>query len=88
MKLYKKIIIVITGIAILVTGILCKQEFFLMIPLFISLFVMAFQSEANRLGSLMGSMNSLLYAGCYIYSGGGLSHTALLICESNYVRFT
>ena len=69
MKLYKKIIIVITGIAILITGILCKQEFFLMIPLFISLFVMAFQSEANRLGPLMGSINSLLYAGCYIYMG-------------------
>lgn len=73
MKLYKKIIIVITGIAILVTGILCKQEFFLMIPLFISLFVMAFQSEANRLGPLMGSMNSLLYAACYIYMGVYLS---------------
>ena len=79
MKLYKKIIIVITGIAILVTGILCKQEFFLMIPLFISLFVMAFQSEANRLGPLMGSMNSLLYAGCYIYMGVYLSAAQALL---------
>ena len=79
MKLYKKIIIVITGIAILVTGILCKQEFFLMIPLFISLFVMAFQSEANRLGPLMGSMNSLLYAACYIYMGVYLSAVQALL---------
>ena len=79
MKLYKKIIIVITGIAILVAGVLCKQEFFLMIPLFISLFVMAFQSEANRIGPLMGSMNSLLYAGCYIYMGVYLSAVQALL---------
>lgn len=69
MKNYKKIIIIITGIAILVAGILCKQEFFLMIPLFISLFVMAFQSEANRIGPLIGAINSLIYTAAYIYMG-------------------
>jgi len=79
MKLYKKILIVITGIAILVAGILCKQEFFLMIPLFVSLFVMAFQSEANRIGPLMGSMNSLLYTACYIYMGVYLSAVQALL---------
>lgn len=79
MKLYKKIIIVVTGIAILVTGIICKQEFFLMIPLFISLFVMAFQSEANRLGPLMGAVNSLIYTGCYIYMGVYLSAVQALL---------
>ena len=69
MKNSKKILIIITGIAILVAGILCKQEFFLMIPLFISLFVMAFQSEANRLGPLIGSINSIIYTAAYIYMG-------------------
>ena len=69
MKNYKKIIIVITGIAILVTGILCKQEWFLMVPLFISLFVMAFQSEANRIGVLIGAVNAALYTVTYIYMG-------------------
>lgn len=69
MKNYKKIIIVITGIAILVTGILCKQEWFLMAPLFISLFVMAFQSEANRIGVLIGAVNAVFYTGTYIYMG-------------------
>lgn len=70
MKDKKKIIIIaITGIAILTAGILCKQEFFLMIPLFISLFVMAFQSEANRFGALVGAINSLIYAVAYIYMG-------------------
>lgn len=70
MKDKKKIIIIaVTGIAILIAGILCKQEFFLMIPLFISLFVMAFQSEANRYGALAGAINSLIYTAAYIYMG-------------------
>ena len=69
MKNSKIIIIVATGVAILVAGIVCKQEFFLMIPLFISLFVMAFQSEANRIGPLIGSINSLIYTAAYIYMG-------------------
>lgn len=69
MKKSKMILIVATGIAILVAGILCKQEFFLMIPLFVSLFVMSFQSEANRVGSLIGSINSVIYTVAYIYMG-------------------
>ena len=69
MKSTKKIIIIATGIAILVAGVLCKQEFFLMIPLFVSLFVMAFQSDANRLGPLIGSINSIIYTAAYIYMG-------------------
>ena len=69
MKNSKKILIAVTGAAILVAGIVCKQEFFLMIPLFISLFVMGFQSEANRVGALCGAVNSLIYTGAYIYMG-------------------
>lgn len=69
MKTSKKIIIISTGVAILVTGIICGQKFFLMIPLFVSLFVMAFQSDANRYGLLAGAINSILYTICYIYMG-------------------
>ena len=69
MKNSKKILIGVTGAAILAAGIICKQEFFLMIPLFISLFVMGFQSEANRVGALCGAVNSLIYTGAYIYMG-------------------
>jgi nicotinamide riboside transporter PnuC len=69
MKKSKIVIIALTGVAILVAGILTKQQFFLMIPLFVSLFVMAFQSEANRVGALIGSINSLIYTAAYIYMG-------------------
>lgn len=65
----KIIIIIVTGIAILTAGILCKQQFFLMLPLFVSLFVMGFQSEANRIGVLIGACNALLYTVTYIVMG-------------------
>ncbi len=69
MKTSKKIIMIITGLAILIAGIICKQEFFLMIPLFVSLFVMAFQSDANRTGLLIGAINSVIYTAAYLYMG-------------------
>ena len=69
MKKSKIIIIALTGIAILVAGIITKQRFFLMIPLFVSLFVMSFQSEANRIGALIGACNAVLYTITYICMG-------------------
>ena len=69
MKTHKKIIIILTGLAILTSGIYFKQEFFLMIPLFVSLFVMSFQSEANRIGSLIGAINAVIYTVAYLYMG-------------------
>ena len=78
-KHIKKIIIAVTGVAILVAGILCKQEFFLMIPLFVSLFVMSFQSEANRIGPLLGAINSLIYTAAYLYMGIYLSAVSAIL---------
>lgn len=69
MKKSKIVIIALTGIAILVAGIATKQQFFLMIPLFVSLFVMSFQSEANRVGALIGACNAVLYTITYICMG-------------------
>lgn len=79
MKKSKLVLIAVTGIAILAAGIFFKQQFFLMFPLFVSLFVMAFQSEANKLGPLIGSINSLIYAAAYLYMGiYGSAASALL----------
>lgn len=78
-KHIKKIIIAITGISILTAGIYFKQEFFLMIPLFVSLVVMFFQSEANRLGPLLGGINSLIYTAAYLYLGIYLSAVSAVL---------
>ena len=89
MKNSKKIIIIITGIAILVTGIVFKQNFLLMVPLFISLFVMAFQSEANRIGALIGAINAIIYTAAYIYMGvyASAASAILFSCPMQLVTF-
>jgi nicotinamide riboside transporter PnuC len=79
MKTSKKIIIIATGIAILVAGIVCKQHFLLIVPLFVSLFVMSFQSEANRIGSLIGAINALIYTATYTYMGVYVSAASSLL---------
>lgn len=58
-----------TAVLITVTGIKFNQSFFRILPLFISLFVANLQSRVNRYGSLLGSINSLIYAGVYVYYG-------------------
>ncbi len=79
MKKSKIIIISVTGFAILVAGIVCKQEFFLMIPLFVSLFVMSFQADANRIGLLIGAINACIYTAAYIYMGVYASAASALL---------
>lgn len=89
MKTSKKIIIAVTGVAILVAGIVCKQHFLLMVPLFVSLFVMSFQSEANRIGSLIGAINALIYTATYTYMGvyGSAASSLLLSFPLQLITF-
>lgn len=65
----KMSVIAVTFILILATGIMFKQKFVLMVPLFISLFIMAFQAEANRYAVLAGGINAIIYGLVYIYLG-------------------
>lgn len=55
-------LIIITAIGITVSGIVYDQDFFKMIPLYVSLSVMLFQSDALRIAPLIGGLNSILYA--------------------------
>ena len=66
-KLNKEVVIttsciILTAVLITVSGIAYDQELFKMLPLYVSLFVMLFQSKALRIAPLIGSLNSLLYA--------------------------
>ena len=63
------ILLVITALLIAVSGVIFKTPFLRILPLFISLFVMLYQSEANRFAHLLGGANCLLYAIVY-YSLG------------------
>lgn len=59
----------VTAILITVTGILFHQSLIRILPLYVSLVVGILQSRANRYASLLGGMNSILYALVYIYLG-------------------
>ena len=59
----------ITFTSILTTGIIFHQEFWKMLPLFISLAVMLLQAKVNRYAYLLGGLNSILYAVAYFSMG-------------------
>lgn len=71
----------VCAVGIAATGILFRQSFFRMLPLFVSLVIGVLQSRASRYGPLLGSMNSLLYG--VIYIGFGLyANAASAFCVS------
>lgn len=74
-NIVRSIFMLVTAILITVTGILYGQSFLRILPLYISLFVGALQSRANRYASLLGGVNSILYAVVYwllgLYASAG-----------------
>jgi len=63
------LLMLITAIAVTVTGILFDQSILRILPLYISMFISLLQSRVNRYAPLIGAFNSLLYAGVYFYYG-------------------
>jgi len=82
-------IIAITFVLILITGILFKQAFYRMLPLFVSLFVMTLQSKINRYGFLLGSANCVLYTIVYLYLGlyASIASTVLFSLPIQLITF-
>ena len=80
MKNKKLILIGVMGVIIIASAIVCRTHPFNVLPLMISLFVMAFQSEANRYAALAGSLNSIIYAAVYMNFGvyGSVAQSLLL----------
>ena len=69
------ILLSVTFVLILTTGIIFKQYWLKLLPLFISLIIMALSAKVNRYSFLLGSFNSLLY--CYYYFSEGLMSNLL-----------
>ena len=59
---YMYFLILAVAVGITVSGIIYRQHFWKMLPLYVSLVVMLFQSNASRLAPLIGGVNSILYA--------------------------
>ena len=68
------LIMLATAIGITVTGIIFKQDFWRMVPLFVSLFIAFMNSRVNRYAPLVGGLNSVLYA--FVYFSYGLYSSA------------
>ena len=60
-NLPRLILLAVTAILITVTGILFRQNFLHILPLYVSLVVGILQSRANRYACLLGGLNSILY---------------------------
>ena len=74
------VMIVVTAVAITVTGIMYGQLWWKMLPLYISLVVGLFQTQANRYATLVGGTNSVIYAGVNFAEGlYGQSAYSLLV---------
>ena len=60
-NLVRNVFSVCVLISIITSGILLNQDFICMIPLCISVFIMLFQSQANRYAYLIGGLNAIIY---------------------------
>lgn len=67
--LFEYIPMAVTGIIILVCAIVFKQMFIKVLPLFFSLLIMLLNSRANRIGFLLGAINSCIYIIGYLMEG-------------------
>lgn len=54
--------IVITGVLLIVCGIVFKQKFIKLLPTLVSLVVMILSARVNRFAFLLGGLNSVLYS--------------------------
>lgn len=90
MKDKKKIIMIsVVAVVIICSSIICHTHPFNVLPLMISLFVMAFQSDVNRYAMLAGSLNSLIYAAVYLNFGiyGSVAQAVLFSFPVQLITF-
>ena len=64
---YMYALMILTAAGITAAGVIWKQSFFRILPLYISLLVGLYQTRASRYAVLIGGLNSLLYAAVFFY---------------------
>ena len=67
--LFEYLPMAVTGIGILACAIVFKQMFIKVLPLFFSLLIMLLNSRANRIGFILGAINSCIYIIGFIMEG-------------------
>lgn len=69
----RRFLLILTAIGITVTYCIFPSPFYLVLPLYVSLFVGLLTSKANRYSFLIGGLNSILYTITYISFGTYMS---------------
>lgn len=83
------ILMAVTFLSITATGIIFGQSLFRMIPLYVSMIIGLLQTRANRYASLMGGINSILYAAVYMSLSlyGSAGYALLVSCPIQLITF-
>lgn len=80
--------ITITFTALLVCGIVFKQKFIKILPLFISLGVMLLNAKVNRIAFIIGGINAFIYCfGYYMEGLYGAVFGAIFSCVMQFITF-
>ena len=68
-KIFDTSLVCTTAILITICSLIFREDVFVVVPLYVSLFVWFLQSKANRFAFLLGGINSLLYAAVDLFNG-------------------
>ncbi len=79
----------VVGILITAAGIIFRQSFLRILPLYLSLIIGFLQSKVSRFAPLLGGINSLLYAAVYFYYGlyASFVYAILISCPLQIITF-
>ncbi len=83
------VLMAVTGVLITVTGVIFKQSFIRVLPLYVSLIIAYMQSKVSRYALLIGGVNSILYALTYLYYHlyASMVYAAFVSCPIQIVSF-
>lgn len=78
-----------TAILIMVCSLTFRENVFVVIPLYVSLFVWFLQSKANKFAFLLGGLNSILYAAVDLFNGlyASAIYDVLVSCTLQIITF-
>ena len=78
-----------TAILITICSLIFRENVFVVIPLYISLYVWFLQSKANKYAFLLGGLNSILYAAVDLFNGlyATAAYDVLVSCTLQIITF-
>jgi len=68
-KAFDIVLVGTTAVLITICSLIFRENVFVVIPLYVSLFVWFLQSKANKFAFLLGGLNSILYAAVDFFNG-------------------